>query len=182
MSTNLTKELTGQELADYIDQRFPKKLNEVVEIEEDEPANVQDLAIEASKYFTIGERDNGETFFYKTTSNCPQWVTELVRNAHGDFLPDDYRYKWIAYALDAFSDYEDGHNAIDEVQPDVYNFDLLKWVSSNLYRMAYVDEAIQNGAQDLASALTWAQSDEIRETYYGVLESLEAELTSREHD
>jgi len=178
MSTNLTKELTGQELADYIAQRFPKKLNEVVEIEEDEPVNVQDLAIEASKYFTTGERGNGETF-YKTTDDCPQWVTELVRNAHGDFLPNDYRYRWIAYALDAFSQYEDGHNAIDEVQPDVYNFDLLQWVSSNLYRMAYVDEAIQNGAQDLATALTWAQSDEIRETYQRVLESLEAEQEAR---
>ena len=183
MSDKYTKQLTGQDLKDYIESRFPKKLNDTVEIEED--MSVQDLAKEASQYMTTGKRDNGDTF-YKTTDNRPEWFRDLVHSAHDDYLPDDYRYRWIAYALDAFSSYDDAEQAIDEIEPDCYNFDLLKWVGSNLYRMGYVDEVLSSGSFDslspLASSLACAQAEEMRETYCSVLASLQQELTNREHD
>jgi hypothetical protein len=132
---------------------------------------IQEFASEASNYMTTDTRPDGSTF-WKTTDNCPDWVSDLVRSAHGEMMPDDYLYRWTAYALEAFSSYDDPERAIDDISPDVYNWDLLNWVSSNLWRMGYVDEAMENGAKTLADALMMGQTDEMREVFYSVLESL----------
>lgn len=136
---------------------------------------IQELASNASQYMTTGTRDNGETF-YKMTDDRPEWFSDMVRKAHGEMMPDDYIYRWVSYALDAFQNYDDPEDALCEIQPDVYNYDLLQWVSSNLWRMAYVDDAMDNGAKTLADALMWGQSEEMREVYDCVLNSLQAQL------
>ena len=66
---------------------------------------------------------------------------------------------------------------------DVMNVDLLRWVSSNLTRMAYVDEALEEyGMKDLAHALMAGQAAEMGEVYDYVLSGLEAQVAADEAD
>lgn len=136
---------------------------------------IQELAKEASQYMTTDKRPDGSTF-WKTADNCPEWVKDMIHDAHGDMMPDDYRYRWVGYALEAFQNYDNPEDALDDISPDVYNYDLLQWCASNLHRMAYVDEAMENGARSLSDALMWGQSDEMREVYSSVLAFLESSL------
>lgn len=140
---------------------------------------IQELAREGSAFLTTSTRPDGSTF-YRLADNAPQWVSDLVYSAHGDMMPDDYRYRWSAYALEAFSSYDDPETAIYEIEPEPYNSQLLAWVSSNLIRIAFVDDAMDNGSSDLISALAAGQAAEMSEVYYSVLESLVTELEEME--
>lgn len=78
---------------------------------------------------------------YTLTSDAPNWVSDLVREAHGNMLPDDFRFRFIADALYALADTEDPDDI--EPEPDVYSTDLLAWAGSNANRWAgYCDDAL----------------------------------------
>jgi hypothetical protein len=137
---------------------------------------IQDLAREGSTFLTTSTRPDGSTF-YRLADNAPSWVFKMVHSAHGVLMPDDYRYRWSAYALDAFADYDDPETAISELEAEPYNSQLLAWVASNLSRMDFVDEAISEGCcETLSEALSWGQAAEMREVYCSVLESLVTEV------
>jgi hypothetical protein len=70
---------------------------------------------------------------------------------------DDYHFRWLAFCLDDYisrlKDYigkpideipfdELNDSIFSDLEPDVYTHDLLKWLSSNLNRMGYVDEVL----------------------------------------
>ena len=59
----------------------------------------QARAQEAYDCFETAARPDGETFT-RVRDGSPGWVGELVREAHGDFLPDDWRYGCIQSALE----------------------------------------------------------------------------------
>jgi len=101
----------------------------------------QEKATLALSYFTTGERistDTGRAIVIPKDDK-PEWIAELCHAAHGDFMPDDWRYEMIQDALTelAESDEPDAWN----IEPPIYTFDLLKWLSSNLNRVAYCDDA-----------------------------------------
>jgi hypothetical protein len=137
--------------------------------------NIQTLAKEASAYMTTDTRPNGERF-YKTTDNCPDWFSDLVREAHGEMMPDDYRYRFISEALDAFADYDDTDSALEQIEADCYTYNLIEWLGSNLTRQYYTDEALENGAPDTFAMLYNGQAQEKDEVYRSVLQSLETQL------
>lgn len=85
---------------------------------------IQELAREAARCFERARREtiatsadgsDRETHSYlRVREGSPDWVRELVRDAHGDdFLPDDWRYLMIAGALDAIG--EAGDDELDDV-------------------------------------------------------------------
>ena len=94
---------------------------------------------------------------------------------------DDYHYKWLSYCLSEYADklrqfvgidVEDldydsiNDDILNDLEPDVYNADLLKWIASNLIRSYYVDDALmENDFKSLWSLLQWAQLEEMREVY-----------------
>ncbi|MFZ2886529.1 MAG: hypothetical protein WA021_01780 [Minisyncoccia bacterium] len=104
--------------------------------------DLQKLAKKVSEMFEIQYRllTPKEESFYCLKQKAPKWVKEMVQHAHGDMPPDDHKYDFIVEALNALADTDDW----DEIQlePDVYNHDLLKWVSSNLTRAEYVNDAV----------------------------------------
>ena len=70
---------------------------------------------------------------------------------------DDYYYRWLAFCMDDYTsrlkDYvgkpieeipfdEIDDSILSDLESDVYTHDLLKWLSSNLNRMGYVDEVL----------------------------------------
>lgn len=77
-------------------------------------------------------RDDGSTF-WAIRGDAPEWVRDIVFDAHDGAFPNDWRYDKIAdlaHDIGQVSDPDD----IDAVQwadgaVDVYNADLIQWLS-----------------------------------------------------
>ena len=134
---------------------------------------VNELAREALGWFITDTRDSGEKFV-KTKYGRPDWLGNLIFTAHGDMLPDDYRYKFIEDALIMIADQdEDTDLDCPEIEADTYTSDLTKWLHSRNDRVYYLTEAlekyeIKNGFW----ALQESQLCEREEVYFSVLNSL----------
>lgn len=140
---------------------------------------MKELAAEAAPCFETATRPDGETFT-KIKDGSPEWVTELVYKAHGDFLPDDWRSAAIRDALEFIADADDPEDVSAEfadAQVDVYTGRRFAWLSSNLQRQGYVDEGVDNlGAPEpfsVADAIGLGQYEEAGEIYSLVLQALE---------
>ena len=106
----------------------------------------------------IYDTGKGTDFDYTTLSNA---VDDIL-----DYLEEDNTHDIETYQDNRI--YEDIDNHID-----VYNHDLLKWVSDNLYNMEYVDNAIADQqATTLSQALMQGQSEAIREIYQELINNL----------
>lgn len=144
-----------------------------------EPA-VRSLAEEARDCFETAKRDSGETF-ERIQDGSPEWVSDLTREAHGGMFPDDWRYECIRAALGAIVDAGDdadldetGHEFADSFV-DVYTNRLTGWLSSNVHRPGYCDEAAEEygGEPDgIVSRIQLGQYAEAREVYGIVLGEL----------
>lgn len=102
---------------------------------------IDELARYAREFFETGTRPDGESF-WTLTDRYPTWVHDMAQEAHGEMFPDDYKYEYVVDVLDSL---EDGtHPDEPALEPDVYNTDRLKWLSSHLERAGFVDEAVEN--------------------------------------
>ncbi len=134
---------------------------------------IQDLARQYADLFVTKERDNRDKFLcVEDHSNIP--LMELIRNAHDEMMPDDYKYQFIHEALEGIAESDDTDDI--GIEADIYNSDLLKWVSSNLTRASYVDRAIAeiDGYDNLWQALSNGQYLERYEILHSVISSLES--------
>jgi len=132
--------------------------------------NIQELATQYTSWFETATRGDDTDFIRLKTED--ENIMQLIRSAHGDMMPDDFKYQFICEALQAISETDD----IDDIclEPDCYNRDLLKWVSSNLTRASYVDEAVEEiGYKDFYNSLAIGQLREKDEVLYSVRASLE---------
>lgn len=139
---------------------------------------IQELAKEASEYLTRDTRNDGKAFV-KQTDNAPEWFNTLCREAHGDMLPDDYRYEFIEEALDAIAECEGPADEI-QLEADIYTHYLLKWLASRSDRYSFVDDAVADYGVpepfDTIKVIAWGQLREKEEVLYSVISSLEARL------
>jgi hypothetical protein len=123
-------------------------------------------------------REDG-TEYTRKRQDCPEWVAELIREAHDGLMPDDWRYATIREAFITIAEADDLDEAGTEFadSADVYNSDLLAWVSSNANRGAYVDEARAEFGppRDFFHSLQMGQYVERAEVYASVLAGLRAE-------
>ena len=140
---------------------------------------VSELAGEAGGYFETAKRLNGDDFT-RTKDGTPEWVKELVYKAHGDLLPDDWRYACVAAALEHLSDEDadpdDGRHEFADAYVDVYTSALTAWLGSNVYRPGYCDEAAKelgSSDSDTLKRIQLGQYAEAEEVYGLVLEALE---------
>lgn len=99
------------------------------------------LARIALDTFVQGNRNDGSKYYYGSPS-APQWVTDMVREAHNDMLPDNYKYDFIVEAL---REIVDSNGDIEKIQLEasIYTAQLTQWLASNSNRISYVDEAIE---------------------------------------
>lgn len=119
---------------------------------------LQERAIEARKHFELAERPSGTKFWRAKSTDKPKWIQDLCREAHGDMLPDDQRYRFIVDALDLLSENDSEEAASELIESDIYTSDLIEWLGSHLDRLGYCDEAITDmGAKDMSSALSGGQ-------------------------
>lgn len=145
---------------------------------------VQELAEESLKYLKWGKRTKeagGEDYCF-TKDEAPQWFKDLVYKAHkiDDVLPNDYIYCFISDALSLIAGSDEPEEAILEIEGDIYNHDLLKWLSNNLTFSCYVDEVIQeygtNEDTQFFNILMDAQKRHKEVIARSVLESLHLKL------
>ncbi len=119
------------------------------------------LAEQYRPLFEKRERSEGEEYF-RLSDDAPEELESLVQEAHGDFLPDDWRYRLIWEALISLEEAEPEDEPLEDlyqwIEADTYTSDLLKWFGSNSRRIAYVDEARDHfGCENFESVI-----DEIR--------------------
>jgi hypothetical protein len=150
---------------------------------------ITELAREAADYFETATRDNGE-IFVRRRDDTPEWVQDLIQEAHGQFFPDDWRYQAISRVLDEIAD-RDVETA-DEIRnddaeiadglTDIYTGSLIQWLGSNLSRTGYVDDATEELGYpgSIVQAMQYGQLAEYREIIESVAQSLESRLDELE--
>lgn len=126
-------------------------------------------------------RDNGDEFVTRKDS-APEWVQNVCQEAHDGMMPDDWRYGAIQALVANLSDndsdeWENLQHGICDDNVDVYNAELLNWVSSNLTRAEYVSEAVEEMGVpepfDLYKTLQYGQYREMEEVYSSLVSSIE---------
>jgi hypothetical protein len=150
---------------------------------------ISELAREAAGHFETVTRDSGETFV-RRRDDTPEWVKDLIQEAHGQFFPDDWRYQAISRVLDEIADREietaddirDESLEIADGLTEIMNASLIEWLGSSLYRMGYVDEATEELGYpgSIAQAMQYGQLAEYREIIESVAQSLESRLEELE--
>lgn len=143
---------------------------------------ISTLADEAYRSMERRTRNDG-TDYYTTTNGAADWVRDMIREAHDGMMPDDWRYDCIHSALSHISD--EGAETTDELDDaghefadshvDVYTAGRLKWLASNLNRLAYVDDAVDElGGEGLSTAerIGLGQYVESLEVFESVRQSL----------
>lgn len=128
------------------------------------------------------ERDDGSKF-YRLDAGSPEWMTDIIRAAHCDMMPDDWRYKMIVELLcDLTSDdpdqWEEHISEYADRNTDVYNSELLRWLASHLERAFYCDEARDEGYvnedSDMYARISAGQAFEYREIGYALVNAIAA--------
>lgn len=143
------------------------------------PLTLQTLATEVKAQFvrTMGNKDRE---FWIRESPADDWISDLCREAHGDMLPDDWRYDFIVEALDVISDYENMDDARDSLEADIYTSALIAWLGSHGHRPSYCDDAVEEmgigGSAGIITRMQAGQLVEKREVFDEVLTALNSRL------
>lgn len=140
---------------------------------------IQELAQSYLEWFEKLKREGGRNT-YSLKDGRPEELYDLVYEAHCGKLPDDWSYNFIQDVLCNIADADDPEDII--VEPDIYNHDLLNWLSSRTDRCDYVDEAVEEYGLpetkefELMKLIAWGQLQEKREVFESVLSSLKKEV------
>jgi hypothetical protein len=138
-----------------------------------ETLTISGLATAARRCFdVIHPRDKD---IYTVRDGSPDWITEMVDDAHGSKGPDDWTYHAIVECLDCLAEDED----TDGPEPDVYTSALTDWLGSRIDRTGYCDDAAEELGQGFTSIVDFLQAGqaaEYREILDAIRSALEAQL------
>lgn len=140
---------------------------------------IQELAKKYADWFetAVGKDDIDYLRLKKRDEN----ISNLIYAAHDKMLPDDFKYRFIREALEIISE----SSEIEDIQleADIYNSDLLKWIGSDLHRGYYVDQAIDDMCDGtypgFFESLRYGQYAEKMEVLHSVILSLEKILEDK---
>jgi hypothetical protein len=140
---------------------------------------------ELHEQLTSSKRSDGTTFWHFKEDTSETMKDKFRDMIHGtDFMPCDYRYGFAVGLLDTLLEYD--YDTIDELedleleicsaQEYTYSYDLLEWLSSNLKRLDYCNEAIEFCGNNIEAMIAGGQSLEIQEIFMGIISYIESEL------
>lgn len=137
---------------------------------------IHELAEIAVKHFTTINRADSTDQIVVLTKESPEWLRDVVMEAHGSSMPDDLIYAHIRDVIDALADDDsDPQGVISEMEADVYTRDLIAWLASDVGYTDYMTQAIEEyGAKDGFSILSCAQKIWMDEIGNNVITALEA--------
>lgn len=146
---------------------------------------IRRAAAEAAGWFETAPRHSTTTpgVFVRVREGAPDWVRTMVRTAHADMLPDDWRYEAIRDAVDYLAEitpaaeertaeYFTEH--FTGAHSDIYTRELLAWLASHGARAAYVDEAreLYGGTATIMEDIRQGQRQELAEVFGLVFDCL----------
>lgn len=144
---------------------------------------IHDLANEARDALIRGEREApgiGKVLVRRDSRE--EWIAALCHEAHGDLLPDDWRYEFIGDALDCIGereDCEDDDSLLEAFREwvdggYVYTGERLAWLVSHPSRIALADEAAEEFGLSggIMERVAVGMLREAEEVYKSVLSSL----------
>lgn len=151
---------------------------------------VQSLASDLSAAFEHDKRNDGKEFT-KLREGSPVWMTEVIREVHGDKMPDDTVYDFIERCADAIAGYSDtlagedaAQDAVNEIEPDPYTADLTVWLNARVDHVYYLTEVLEEfgggTTMDGFKLLTLAQQKQIQEVGYALISALEKQVEESE--
>ena len=123
----------------------------------------------------IRDADNRKFYCLKDEAENREIYQDICMEAHGDMLPDDYKYDFIVEALEAIAESEEGEEeeTIYEIEADCYTSELTAWLNSHNSRVYYLTEALEEfECKDGFQALAIAQQKEKMEVAFSILNSL----------
>lgn len=154
-----------------------------------------ELAGTAYNAFEVAHRgdDPEQPFTRLKDEHKDTWLQDLVYDAHGEFLPDDWRYDCTRSACGWIHDNEpadldDARSEFADSAVDVYNMARCAWLASDLRRGSYCDEAAQEfgftisderGVFDLIALGQYAEAEEV---FSAVADALEKQLGEQDDD
>jgi len=154
------------------------------------------VAGEFSEAFERRTRDNGESF-YRLRDDAAEWLqgnagSTVMHELHAaldDRLPDDWVYEIAAHLADNISECDGADAAQERISDwadslvDVYNADRLKWLSSNLNTVYFVDDAVAefgDHTDGILGAIGYGQYVAIERIAGAMLAAIEAEVDERD--
>jgi hypothetical protein len=147
--------------------------------------SIQKLAADLSKALETKKRDNGQEFV-SLKDGSPEWMTQVIRSAHGDKLPDDTVYSFIEKAADALANASEDAEPSDvilELEPDPYTAGLTAWLHARVDHVYYLTECLEeNPYDDGFQLLAAAQQKQIHEVGYALVSALEEAAESIEDE
>lgn len=153
---------------------------------------VKTLAHELSRGFESVKDSNGEPLTrdhitVRTLNDATnKRFQEVCHKAHGNMLPDDWRYSMIEEAADTLSESEsedDYNERISQIEAPIMNAALLAYIASHGARFnGYADQALEEyGMKDFMQACGMAWHLEFQEVA-GLLYSALSEMANDEPD
>lgn len=128
------------------------------------------------------EYDEEKKIYHQKKPGDPQWIQDMIHACHyNGMLPDDFVFEQVYLFCKEISELGENDDPHDiEVHGDTYTHDLLKWLSSNLARIDFVEDAIDeysgNGKCDLPLMIGIGQEKEMDEILWTVIDKLEDRL------
>ena len=124
-------------------------------------------------YFELRATENG--LAWRPRDGAPPELKRIIRSAHGDFMPDDHRYRFIVEALKVLAECDDPGCAAAAVDRDPAV--LTGWLHSKITRLQYMTIAMTQAApRDSLELLCAAQQIERNEVFEAVLGELRSLL------
>lgn len=123
-------------------------------------ATIHELAQEMLDNMVWSKRKDGKEYVH--TKKTISWQQDVIREVHGDKMPDDTTYAYIWDALNIIVENPDASE--DELrheieEPDVYTSDLTAWLHERNDHIEYLDRAIDEfNPKDGFAALQIAQA------------------------
>ncbi len=130
--------------------------------------------------------DEERKIYHQKKCGDPQWIQDMIYACHyNGMLPDDYIYEWVYEFCREISELNEDDDPLDiEVHGDTYTHDLLKWLSSNLARIDFVEDAFDESGWtdkcDLVLMIGIGQEKEMQEVLYTIIDKLQDRIDEEE--
>lgn len=131
--------------------------------------------------------DEERKIYHQKVVGNPQWIQDMIYECHYQgMLPDDFVFEQVYLFCREISELNENDDPHDiEVHGDTYTHDLLKWLSSNLARIDFVEDAFDdnctwNGKCDLVLMIGLGQEKEMEEILWTIIDKLEDRLSEIE--
>jgi hypothetical protein len=144
---------------------------------------LQAMAKEARSCFKQHTRAEDDVIWTVDHDAAPEWVVDMIRDAHGPMSPDDWRYAFIVEALDALEECADPDEV--DLEADIYTHELTAWLHSRADRTSYCDEYAQDfdaGNKGIVAILQGGQWMEKEEVLAAVRSALQSRLDDDDDD